>query len=175
MGIPYNPPSRFPLPTQNAARAYYWLHGQDCALARQFAHAVYRGFFVDDLDISSPETILQIAAKIGVSKDTLYEWMKVHPNFSDAMAVSATLSQAWWEEKGRLHIVESPGGDKLNASLYSRSMAARVPEDWREKSATELTGPNGGPLQIASIALCPMKPRADMGADGESEGEGDGA
>lgn len=41
MGIPYNPPSRFPLPTQNAARAYYWLHGQDCALARQFALAVY--------------------------------------------------------------------------------------------------------------------------------------
>ena len=28
LGIPYNPPSRFPLPTQNAARAYYWLHGQ---------------------------------------------------------------------------------------------------------------------------------------------------
>jgi 2-hydroxychromene-2-carboxylate isomerase len=45
LGIPYNPPSRFPLPTQNAARAFYWLHGQDCALARQFAHAVYRAFF----------------------------------------------------------------------------------------------------------------------------------
>ena len=71
LGIPYNPPSRFPLPTQNAARAYYWLHGQDCALAQQFAHAVYRAFFVDDLDISSPETVLQIAAKIGVDRSSL--------------------------------------------------------------------------------------------------------
>jgi len=71
MSIPYNPPSRFPLPTQNAARAYYWLHAQDCALARQFAHAVYRAFFVDDLDISSPETVLQIAAKIGVDRGSL--------------------------------------------------------------------------------------------------------
>ena len=71
MGVPYNPPSRFPLPTQNAARAYYWLHGQDCALARKFAKAVYRGFFVDDLDISSPDTVLDIAAKIGVDRSAL--------------------------------------------------------------------------------------------------------
>lgn len=71
LGIPYNPPSRFPLPTQNAARAYYWLHSQDCALARQFAHAIYHGFFVEDLDISSPETVLQIAAKIGVDRSNL--------------------------------------------------------------------------------------------------------
>ena len=71
MGIPYNPPSRFPLPTQNAARAYYWLHGQDCTLARQFAHAVYRGFFVNDLDISSPDTVLDIAAGLGIDREKL--------------------------------------------------------------------------------------------------------
>lgn len=71
MGIAYNPPSRFPLPTQNAARAFYWLHGQDCALARHFALAVYRAFFVDDLDISSPETVLEIAAKSGVDRNSL--------------------------------------------------------------------------------------------------------
>jgi 2-hydroxychromene-2-carboxylate isomerase len=71
LGVPYNPPSRFPLPTQNAARAYYWLHGQDCALARQFAHAVYRAFFVDDRDISAPETVLEIAAGMGVDRNSL--------------------------------------------------------------------------------------------------------
>ena len=71
LGLPYNPPSRFPLPTQNAARAYYWLHGQDCALARRFALAVYRAFFVDDLDISAPETVFEIAGQIGVDRDKL--------------------------------------------------------------------------------------------------------
>lgn len=71
MGIPYRQPSRFPLPTQNAARAYYWLHGQDCGLARQFAHAAYRAFFVDDLDISSPGVVLDIAAAIGVDREQL--------------------------------------------------------------------------------------------------------
>jgi len=71
MGIPYRHPSRFPLATQNAARAYYWLHGQDCALARQFAHAVYRALFVDDQDISAPETVIEIAEKMGVDRSNL--------------------------------------------------------------------------------------------------------
>lgn len=71
MGLPYNPPSRFPLPTQNAARAYYWLHGQDCALARHFALAVYRALFVEDRDISAPDTVLDIAAGLGVDREAL--------------------------------------------------------------------------------------------------------
>jgi 2-hydroxychromene-2-carboxylate isomerase len=71
MGVPYRHPKRFPLPTQNAARAYYWLHGEDCALARRFAHAVYRALFVDDCDISAPETVLEIGTKLGVDRDRL--------------------------------------------------------------------------------------------------------
>ena len=71
MGIPYNPPSKFPLPTQNAARAYYWLHGQDCNQARAFAHATYRALFVEDRDISSPDTVLDIAAGLGIDRATL--------------------------------------------------------------------------------------------------------
>ncbi|MCE1183520.1 MAG: 2-hydroxychromene-2-carboxylate isomerase [Rhodocyclales bacterium] len=71
MGVPYNPPSRFPLPTQNAARAFYWLAAQDEALARRFALAVYRAFFVTDLDISSPELVLDIAAELGIDRSAL--------------------------------------------------------------------------------------------------------
>ena len=71
MGIPYRHPEKFPLATQNAARAYYWLHGQDCALARQFAHAVFRALYVEGLDVSAPETVLEIGAKIGVDRDRL--------------------------------------------------------------------------------------------------------
>ena len=71
MGLPYNPPSRFPLPSQNAARAFYWLQIQDVTLAKQFALAVYRAFFIDDLDISSPDTVLEIAEKLGVDRNIL--------------------------------------------------------------------------------------------------------
>ena len=68
MGIPYRHPTKFPLPTQNAARAYYWLHGEECALARRFAHAVYRALFVEDRDISAPATVLEIGTKLGVDR-----------------------------------------------------------------------------------------------------------
>ena len=71
MGIPYRHPDKFPLATQNAARAYYWLDGQDGATAQQFALAAYRALFVDNMDISAPETVLEIAAKIGVDRNIL--------------------------------------------------------------------------------------------------------
>lgn len=73
MGIPYNPPSRFPLPTQMAARAYYWLHDRDCAMARAFAKAVYRAFFVEDRDVSDPEVVLSIAAAVGADRAAVAE------------------------------------------------------------------------------------------------------
>jgi 2-hydroxychromene-2-carboxylate isomerase len=71
MGIPFRVPERFPLATQVPARAYYWLHGQDCALARRFAHAIYRAYFVDGRDIAAIETVLAIASDLGVDKNAL--------------------------------------------------------------------------------------------------------
>ncbi len=71
MGLPYRHPDKFPLATQNAARAYYWLHGRDCALARRFAHAVFRALFVDNCDVSAPETVLELAADLGIDRAEL--------------------------------------------------------------------------------------------------------
>jgi 2-hydroxychromene-2-carboxylate isomerase len=64
--VPFHMPMRFPVATQVPARVYYWLHGQDCDLARRFAHSVFRTYFVDGRDVSEPATILNIAAKLGV-------------------------------------------------------------------------------------------------------------
>jgi hypothetical protein len=84
-----------------------------------------------------------MAAELGVDKDSLYEWAKVHPEFSDAFTRARLESQRWWEDKGQSGM-EAPG---FNASIWSRSMAARFPEDWREKAAVEMTGANGGPIE----------------------------
>jgi len=71
MGLSYQHPTLFPLPTQNAARAYYWLAGQDVGLAKQFALAAYRALFVDNIDISPPETVVEIATNLGVDRSSL--------------------------------------------------------------------------------------------------------
>lgn len=73
LGLPYKPPSRFPLPTQNAARAFYWLAERDVEQAKRFALAVYRAFFVNDQDISAPDTVLEIATALGIDRVALAE------------------------------------------------------------------------------------------------------
>ncbi|MDP1734473.1 MAG: 2-hydroxychromene-2-carboxylate isomerase [Sulfuritalea sp.] len=69
LGLPYKFPSKFPLATLVAARGYYWLHGQDCAKAREFAHAVFRAYWVDDRDISELPVVLEIVDHLGIDRD----------------------------------------------------------------------------------------------------------
>jgi 2-hydroxychromene-2-carboxylate isomerase len=71
MDIPYAQPQPFPVATQHAARAYYWLLDQDHALARRFAHAVFRAYFVDGQDISTSECVLALAAQAGAEPAAL--------------------------------------------------------------------------------------------------------
>lgn len=70
-GVPFTFPAKFPLSTVSAARAYYWLHGQDCAKARAFAHAVFRAYWVDGRDISDLAVLQEIAAGLGIDRDAL--------------------------------------------------------------------------------------------------------
>lgn len=71
LGVPYHHPSRFPVPTQAAGRVFYWLQDRDETLALCFAHAVYRAFFVEDRDISSPEIVLDIAEELNIDRAEL--------------------------------------------------------------------------------------------------------
>ena len=66
MNLPAVMPDKFPLATQGAARAYYWLHEQDDAKARAFAQAVFRALFVHNRDVSSAEVVLDLAASLGI-------------------------------------------------------------------------------------------------------------
>jgi len=71
LDVPFRYPSRFPVPTQQAARAFYWLDDHDPAEARQFAHAIFRAYYVDDRDISAPSVVLDAAAALGVDRPAL--------------------------------------------------------------------------------------------------------
>lgn len=76
LGLEFRMPDKFPLATQYAARAYYWLHGQDCGKARAFAHAVFRGVFVENKDMSDPALVLEVAAAQGLDTEALAEAVK---------------------------------------------------------------------------------------------------
>lgn len=93
----------------------------------------------------------QMAAALGCSRMSIDEWCKEHKEFSDAIAHARDLAMAWWEDTGQRGMWQSPEGEKLNPQLWSRSMAARFPDDYRESNKVELTGKNGGPMQSQVI------------------------
>lgn len=71
LGVPYRQPSHFPVPTQHAARAFLWLNDGKPQQARQFAHACYRAYFAEDIDIADLDKLLTIVDSLGLDKDTV--------------------------------------------------------------------------------------------------------
>lgn len=64
-GIPFHQPTAFPIATQAPARAFYWLNEKDPAAAKTLAVALYRAYFLDDVNISNPSDTVAVAAKAG--------------------------------------------------------------------------------------------------------------
>ena len=75
LGVPFKFPSRFPLATHNAARAFLWLTDRDNTLAKNFARAVYRAYFAEDTDIANTDNLLGIAGSMGVERPSLQQAM----------------------------------------------------------------------------------------------------
>ena len=96
-------------------------------------------------------SIVEMACEIGVDRKTLEKtWPEAHEEFFQAFTYARQWSQVWWERKGRENLI-TPAGTTFQASAWSRSMAARFPDDWREKTATEHSGPDGGPIKAETV------------------------
>ena len=71
MGIPFSIPTPFPIGTQNAARAFYWLSDRDPTIAKTVAISLLQTYFVEGRDITSPEVVVEIAAQHKVDRAEL--------------------------------------------------------------------------------------------------------
>ena len=69
--VPYKHPSKFPIGTVAAMRAFYWQDDRDSKQARALAKALYKAFFVDGIDISAPATVIEIARSAGIDATAL--------------------------------------------------------------------------------------------------------
>lgn len=66
-GVPYTPPPAFPLPTQNAARVFWWLHDtQGGDAAARWASAGLRAMFARAVPLNEPEALKALAAEQGL-------------------------------------------------------------------------------------------------------------
>lgn len=73
------------------------------------------------------------AVDIGVHRDTLYEWEKVHPEYSDTKKRAVLASQKQWEEWGIKGLWNTSGQgthENLNTTLWIFNMKSRF--KWRD-------------------------------------------
>jgi hypothetical protein len=76
------------------------------------------------------------AGDIGVNRDTIYEWAKVYPEFSDAKGIGSAKSQALWEKMG---IAGSSGKLKgFQTGAWIFNMKNRF--SWRDRQEIVLEG-----------------------------------
>lgn len=103
----------------------------------------------------------EIANALDVVRSTLANWEAVHPEFLVAMERSKQASQSWWEQQGRMGVWNERDGRTINAALYSRSMAARFPEDWRENNKTTISGDPDSPLRTENAYTFQLPPAVE--------------
>lgn len=69
-GVPLTVPAKFPIPTQNAARLFWWQHDQDPARAVDWAHHGLRGYFAREVDLSDAVALRALAVEFGLDGET---------------------------------------------------------------------------------------------------------
>lgn len=83
-------------------------------------------------------TLATFACEIGVHRDTLNEWERQHPEFSDAVKRA---------KEHQERILVSNGLCGLYAGPFGIFTAKNV-LGWRDKSSQEISGPDGEPFQM---------------------------
>lgn len=68
-GVPLKNPQKFPIPTQNAARVFWWLAEGDAERARQWARHCLRAYFARGVDLSDAAQLRELAADFGIAAD----------------------------------------------------------------------------------------------------------
>lgn len=82
-GVPYQLPPAFPIPTQNAARVFWWLAAQDEARASAWAHAGLRAYFTRGVALNDAAALRGLCAEAGL----------------DAAAAEAAWNDPVWKDR----------------------------------------------------------------------------
>lgn len=76
------------------------------------------------------------AGKIGVGRQTLYDWSKRHPEFEKAHKAGMAACQLKWEQMGMEGMFMGGKDNPFQASMYNFSMSARF--GWSQKKESKI-------------------------------------
>jgi len=86
--------------------------------------------------MSQGYSITAFAGHLGVSRQTIYNWMDAHPEFFDAIKEGEAASALWWENALRNTTLTGEG----NATAAIFGLKNRIPHEWRDKQVNEHVG-----------------------------------
>jgi transposase len=106
----------------------------------------YKKEFCDEVlpFMSQGFSITAFAGHLGVSRQTVYDWMNAHPEFLDAIKQGEAASAKWWEEALRNTVLTGQG----NATAAIFGLKNRIPSEWRDKQVNEHVGKDDSELKI---------------------------
>jgi hypothetical protein len=104
--------------------------------------------------LSEGYSVTALAGHIGVARSTVFKWADENAEFSDSLRTGQALAAKWWENQLR-EIVQ---GGQGNATAAIFGVKNRSREEWKDKHETEITGPDGGPVQIQEIKRLVVDP-----------------
>lgn len=93
-------------------------------------------------------SVTAFAGEIGVARSTVFKWAEEHPEFSDALKVGQAKAVAFWESA--LMSIARDGGGNATAAIFG--LKNRAADDWREKVVNEVSGPDGGPIEVEDMS-----------------------
>jgi hypothetical protein len=77
---------------------------------------------------SEGKSVIQIAAELNVSRDTVYEWQKVYPEFSDSIKKGMTKSEAYWE-----HLLQGAAAGLVNVNSAALIFLLKNRFQWKDR------------------------------------------
>ncbi len=77
LGVPFELPSPFPVPSVAASRAYYWVADRDETRAKALAGALFAAYFGEGRNIGEPEVVAGVVEQsLGIGRDAALEALK---------------------------------------------------------------------------------------------------
>ena len=74
-------------------------------------------------------SLKQICAIFGVSHETVYEWARQNPEFSESLARARELAQSWWETIGQAALFNK----NFNTFIWNKILSTRFRQDYTDR------------------------------------------
>lgn len=103
-------------------------------------------------------SVQAVAAELEVNQDTVFEWIKKQPRFSEAYKKGKMFQHIWWEKAGRAIALgaQTKEFDSKRANPTIFIWMSKNLLGWKDKQQIELSGPDGGPqVTLNKIEITP--------------------